>query len=1065
MRFCPACGSGNEDDSSTCRSCGAALPASVPVGADERKVVTVLFSDVTGSTAMGEQLDPESLRSVMARYFAAMRSVLERHGATIEKYIGDAVMAVFGLPRSHEDDALRAVRAAGEMRIALQELNRELDDTWGVTISTRTGLNTGEVITGDADRRQSLVVGDAVNVAARFEQAAGPGEILIGSDTLRLVRDAVVAEPVGPLTLKGKAEPVSAWRVLEVRPSTTGWDRRLDSPLVARDHELARLRAVFERAVATSTCQVASIVGSAGIGKSRLTNELLVEVVGDARVAQGRCLPYGEGITFWPVAEILRGLAGIGDLDDRDEARAKVGAVVQPQGDGAAVCDRVAGLLGIGDETPSIQETFWAVRRLLQELAKERPLIVLFDDLHWAEPTLLDLLEYLVGWLGDIPVMLICMGRPELLEIRPGWLATQPNTTLVTLEPLSHSGIEALVHNLLDGVQVDEGSTMRISQLAEGNPLFVEETLRMLIDDGLLKFDNGGWTATRDLSHITIPPTIHALLTARLDRLAPEERATIQRASVIGREFWWGALAELTPADLHSQVGHQLQSLSRKELIRPGQSQLIGEDVFEFAHILVQEAAYGGMPKETRAELHERLADWVERKSQEWVGEYEEILGYHLERANRARLELGPPTAHTRAQVSRAATLLASAGRRAFSRGDMPAAVNLLSRATTLSDAEDPQRLDLLPRLAFALMETGDFERLMEVVVEARQAATMSGDPSLLSHATILELYVRLFTSPESWVEEAELEARSAIAEFERLGDHGGLAKGWSLLGLVNVTKGRFAPAQEAWERAAAHAERAGERRDQLEALSWALLSTWAGPTPLAEGLHRCHAVLEAAGTDHKARATAMFMRALLEVGLGNIREARRLIGQARALLEEVAMTTWMAGPMTQVVGLVELTAGDPATAERALRWGDETLQTIGEVGWRPTLVALLAEAVYEQGRHDEAGVLAKACQDMAGSDDVWSQVLWRTVTGKVLARRGQADEGERLAREAVDLAASTDSLPIQGEVLLGLAEVLELTGRAQEASHTARQAVAVFERKGDTQAARSRTGHLNLTA
>ena len=326
MRFCPTCGSSNEDDRSTCRSCGATLSASVPVGSDERKVVTVLFSDVTGSTAMGEQLDPESLRRVMARYFAAMRSVLERHGATVEKYIGDAVMAVFGLPRSHEDDALRAVRAAGEMRVALQELNRELDDTWDVTISTRTGLNTGEVITGDADRRQSLVVGDAVNVAARFEQAAGPGEILIGNDTLRLVRDAVVAEPVGPLTLKGKAEPVTAWRVLEVRPSTTGWDRRLDSPLVARHHEMVRLRAVFERVVETSTCQVVSIVGSAGIGKSRLTNELLVEVVGDARVAQGRCLPYGEGITFWPVVEIVRGLAGIGDLDDRDEARGKVGA-------------------------------------------------------------------------------------------------------------------------------------------------------------------------------------------------------------------------------------------------------------------------------------------------------------------------------------------------------------------------------------------------------------------------------------------------------------------------------------------------------------------------------------------------------------------------------------------------------------------------------------------------------------------------------------------------------------------------------------------------------------------
>lgn len=1063
MRLCPTCGSGNEDGRPTCQSCGAALTASVPVGADERKVVTVLFSDVTGSTAMGEQLDVESLRRVMARYFATMRSVLERHGATIEKYIGDAVMAVFGLPRSHEDDALRAVRAAGEMRVALQELNRELDETWGVTITTRTGVNTGEVITGDADQRQSLVVGDAVNVAARFEQAAGPGEILIGSVTMRLVRDAVVAEPVGPLPLKGKAGPVSAWRVLEVRPSSTGWDRRLDSTLVAREHELARLRAVFDHAVETSTCQVVTVVGAAGIGKSRLTNELIVEVVGDARVAQGRCLPYGEGITFWPVVEILRGVAGIGDLDDRDDARAKVRATVPSEGDGAAICDRVAGLLGLSDETPSLQETFWAVRRLLQELARERPLIVLFDDLHWAQPTLLDLLEYLAGWLGNVPAVLMCMARPELLEIRPGWLGNQPNATLLMLEPLNHSGIEALVRNLLDGAQVDDESTMRLSQLAEGNPLFIEETLRMLIDEGLLKCDGGSWTATRDLSRISIPPTIHALLSARLDRLAPEERATIQRASVIGREFWWGALAELTPPELRGQVGHQLQSLTRKELIRPGESQLVGEDVFEFAHILVQEAAYGGMPKETRADLHERLADWVERKSQDWAGEYEEILGHHVESAYRARVELGPPNEQTRAQARRAATVLASAGRRAFSRGDMPAAVNLLSRATALADSTDPQRLDLLPRLAFALMETGDFERLMEVVSEARQAATVSGDPSLQSHATILELYVRLFTSPESWVEEAEREARSAIAEFERLGDHGGLARGWSLLGLVNVTKGRFAPAREAWERAAAHAEQAGEQRDQLEALSWAVLSTWAGPAPLSQGLQQCQLLLEAAGTDHKGRATAMFMRALLEAGLERVDEARRLIGQAKALLEEVAMTTWMAGPMTQMAGLVELAAGDPAAAERALRWGDETLQEIGEMGWRATLVALLAEAVYEQGRYEEAGALTEACQEMSGGDDVWSQALWRTVRAKVLARRGAIDEAERLAREAVDIASATDSLPVQGEVLLGLAEVLQLSGRDHEASQTAREAVAVFERKGDTQAPLTRTRHLHL--
>lgn len=1054
MRVCPTCGAGNDDGEETCLRCGGPLTPSAPVAADARRTVTILFSDVTGSTVMGEQLDPESLRRVMTRYFAAMRSVLERHGATIEKYIGDAVMAVFGMPQSHEDDALRAVRAAGEMREALDELNRELQGRWGVTITTRTGVNTGEVITGDADQRQSLVVGDAVNVAARLEQAAEPGDVLIGSSTMRLVRDAVVAEPAGPLSLKGKTEPVSAWRVLEIRPATAGWNRRLDSPLVERERELTRLRQVYDTAVETSTCQVVSVIGPAGIGKSRLTNELLVDAVGEARVAQGRCLPYGEGITFWPVVEVVRGLAGIGELDDGDAARGKVDALLEADGDAPAVCERIAALLGRGESMPSVQETFWAVRRLLQELGKRQPLIVLFDDLHWAEPTFLDLVEYLAGWLQAVPVTLVCMGRAELLEIRPGWLSTLPNATLLPLEPLAPPGIEALIRNLLDGAHLDDQARTRIAQLAEGNPLFVEETLRMLVDDGALQVANGAWTTTRDLSTISIPLTIQALVTARLDRLAPEERATVQRASVIGRQFWWGALAELTPPELRGRVGHQLQSLTRKELIRPGQSQLIGEDVFEFTHILVQEAAYRGMPKEARADLHERLADWVERRSQDWSGEYEEILGYHLEQAYRCWLDLGLPTAHTEEQRRRAATVLASAGRRAFTRGDMPAAVKLLSRAASLLQGAEPERIDVLPRLAFALMETGDFERLMDVVAETQETAAACRDERLLSQATILQLYIRLFTSPDSWAEEAEREARSAIAAFEQLGDHGGLAKGWSLLGLVKVTKGRFAQAQEAWERAAEHAERSGERRDQLEALGWVLLSMWAGPTPVEEGLQRCRLVLEQAGTDHKARASAMFMRALLEAELGNVAEARQLIAQARALLQEVAMTVWMAGPLTQMAGLVELSAGDPAAAERELRWGYETLQEIGEMAWRPTLVAFLARAVYEQGRYQEAGELATACQDTAGGDDVWSQVLWRSITARVLAREGADEEAESTARASLELAAATDSLQLRGDALLGLAEVLDLAGRTSEAAEAAQQAIATFERKGDREAA-----------
>jgi class 3 adenylate cyclase/tetratricopeptide (TPR) repeat protein len=1066
VEVCRDCGTANRAGEVRCHACGSALGEPPPTSAEMRRIITILFSDVTGSMLMGEQLDPESLRRVMARYFSEMTSVLERHGATVEKYIGDAVMAVFGLPVAHEDDALRAVRAAAEMRGALRVLNDELERTWGVRIRTRTGLNTGEVLAADADLRQSLVVGDAVNVAARLEQAAEPGDILIGESTFRLVRDAVSAEPVGPLDVKGKSEPVPAWRVVEVLPSVTGWSRRLDSPLVGREAELDRLRDSFDQVRRASTSRVVTLMGGAGIGKSRLTAEFLLELADVARVAQGRCMPYGEGITFRPVAEILREVAGTSESTPSDETRARVDDLLGTADDAPVVAERLVNLLNIDEgATASIQETFWAVRRLLEVMGAASPVVIVLDDIQWAEPTLLDLIEYLTDWLGAVPVMILCLARPELLDARPGWLEARANASMLALEPLPPGGIERLIGNLVDEADLAEGARQRITEIAEGNPLFVEETLRMLVDDGLLQLIDDRWTAVGDLSDPFIPPTIHALITARLDRLAPDERAIIERASIVGREFWWGAVSDLAPPELQKDVTRLLQSLSRKELIRPGQSNLPGEDAFEFTHILVRDAAYQAIPKETRADLHELLADWIERRTRGSPIDHEEIVGYHLEQVFRSRVELGPVSERTEEQGRRAAALLGASGRRAFSRGDMPAAVNLLSRAASLLPADDPLRLDVLPRLAFSLMEIGDFERLMSVVGETKETATTLDDPQMLAHATILELYIRLFTSPGSWAEEAEREAHAAIATFERAGDDSGLAKSWSLLGLVNVTNGRFAPAQAAWEEAAEHASDAGEERDALDALSWVLLTLWAGPAPVEHGLRRSHEIQERAGTDHKGRASAMFMRAVFEVARGHVEGARQLIAQARALLQEVALTVWMAGPLTQMAGIVELSAGDPAAAERELSWGYETLSEVGEMAWQHTLIALLAEAVYDQGRYDEAEELARRSEEMAGGEDVWSQVLWRRVVARVGAHRDELDEAETLIGEAIDLAEATDSLQLRGLASMGLAEVLELAGRPTEAAAAVHEAVDVFERKGDIQSARSAGARLEHRA
>jgi class 3 adenylate cyclase/tetratricopeptide (TPR) repeat protein len=1047
--ICPNCGSPNVAGAPICQSCGATLSATPPPATGARKVVTVLFSDVTGSTDLGQRLDPESVRQLLGRYFEEMRSVIERHGGTVEKFIGDAVHAVFGVPRLHEDDALRAVRAAVEMREALGKLNREFEAAWGTSISTRTGVNTGDVIAGDPERTHSLVVGDTVNVAARLEQSAEPGEILIGEATLRLVRDAVVVEPLGGLSLKGKTEPVPAWRLLEVYPGAPGWTRRLDSPLVGREHELALLQESLELVTASPGCQVVTVMGVAGSGKSRLANEFLSRLGGRARVVKGRCLAYGEGITFWPIVESVRDAAGISTQDSSEEAHRKVMELLPSTDDAPLVGERLAALLGLHPAMPGIQETFWAVRKLFEGLAAGRPLIALFDDIHWGESTFLDLLEYLGDWIRETPVLIICLARPELLEERPGWMTAKTNATLLALNPLTEAESDGLIVNLVGGADLDREARSRIAEVAEGNPLFVEETLRMLVDDGHLRRSNGQWVLARDLSSLSIPVTLHALLGARLEMLESEERAVIERASVVGRVFWWTAVSELSPEELKPNVGRYLQSLMRKELIRPDYTYLGQEDAFRFAHILIRDAAYNGLPKAVRADLHERLVDWIQERSRDRPGEFEEIIGYHLEQAHRTLLELGPMTERVGAVGIRAAVPLKSAGRRAFARGDMPAAVNLLSRAASLLPESHPERLELLPELAFALLETGDLARLQSVVAETSELASASGDAGLQGRAVILGLWMRLFTNPEGWAEEAQREAGRVISDFDKLGDERGLARGWSLLGLVHFAMGHFGEAEGAWEKASIHARRAGDHRDELESLSWVPLSVWAGPTPAEEGIRRCQEILDRAQGDKKAISTALFVQAELEAGQGHLEEARTLIARARALLEEVALTVWSAGPLAQFAGLVELWAGDPVAAEQVLRWGYDQLSGIGEMAWLPTVAGILAECLYEQERYDEADELTRSTEEAAGTEDIYSQVLWRTVRAKVLAQRGQVEEAERLAGESVALAGGTDFLQLHARALMNQAEVLLLSGRSPVAQPAIREAIRLFEAKG----------------
>ena len=452
-----------------------------------------MFMDAVGSTGAGEQADPETLRKVMSRYFEEIKGAIEHHGGTIEKYIGDAVMAVFGVPAVHEDDALRAVRAAADIRDGLAKLGHQLRGERGLAIEWRTGINTGEVVAGDAGTGQRFVTGDAVNVAARLEQAAGPAEILIGGATRRLLRDSVTVEPVEPITAKGKSEPLEAYRLVAVGSAGSEPGRRLEGPMVGRERPRRLLADAFDQVRIERVCHLFTVLGAAGVGKSRLVREFLSDIGADATVLRGRCLSYGEGITYWPIAEVIREATGVGDDEDDDALAARLGALIDTQHDRAKAVARLGDVLGQFDSAAGPEETAWAVRILLESVARERPVVLVLDDLHWAEPTLLDLVEHLVDWISDAPILLICIARQELLEARPNWGGGKAYATTLTLEPLNAGESRELVGELLGKVNLGEHLERRIAGASEGNPLFVEELIGMLIDNGRLVPQNSGW--------------------------------------------------------------------------------------------------------------------------------------------------------------------------------------------------------------------------------------------------------------------------------------------------------------------------------------------------------------------------------------------------------------------------------------------------------------------------------------------------------------------------------------------------------------------------------------------
>jgi tetratricopeptide (TPR) repeat protein len=708
---------------------------------------------------------------------------------------------------------------------------------------------------------------------------------------------------------------------------------------------------------------------------------------------------------------------------------------------GRIVAARIAQLIGVAEGVATVPETAWAIRHFLAAHAADRPLVILVDDIHWAEPTLLDLLAGLPAAIEDAPILLLCVARPDLLESRSDWEPT------VRLEPLAGSDVDELLASLLG--EAPASVRARVSQASAGNPLFVEELVAMLRDDGVLRRANGSWALERELDSVALPVSLNALLGARLDRLDDDLRGILERGAIEGEVFHRGAVVELSAAEARASVADDLEALAGKEFLRPGEASFVGEAAFRFRHILVREAAYGATAKKLRAALHERFAGWLDRVADERMTEYEEILGYHLEQSFRYRAELGPVDDEARAIGARAADRLASAGRRALARGDVGAATNLLGRAATLFPTGSREKIVLLPDLVEARYEAGRIEGVEALLEEGIHAAEALGDEHLSALAHVQRAWLKAHADPRGWSERALAEAERAIPVFERLGDDDALGRACDVIHSVYWLRGQLAAARAAAERGLLHAERAGNERQQGRHRIVRTASAYFGFTPLDEVDEELERDLEWA-----RRTGSLWLEALCVQALGTHHAARgdlvkgeQLIARGMSILADLGMRLDVAG---LVVNWIWVVTDDPVTAEAHLRESHELLAEAGEKGYLSTVAANLAQALYLQGRYDEAEEMLLAGAEAGASDDVSTQVLTRSVRAKILARRGLPEEAEGLAREAVALAAETEYVDLRGESLLALGEVLSLAGRLDEAAEVVQKALDLWEAKGN---------------
>ncbi|HEX2495282.1 MAG TPA: adenylate/guanylate cyclase domain-containing protein [Gaiellaceae bacterium] len=962
----------------------------------ERKLATVLFVDLVGSTALVTGTDPEVARRRVQQYFDKVSHCVMTHGGLVEKFAGDAVMAAFGIPQAHEDDAERAVRAALGILDSVRELG----------LDVRIGIESGEVVVDDASE-STFATGEAVNIAARLQQAAPVNSIMIGPGAHRLTLGRFEVEDEGPVEIRGRAEPVWAWRVICVaggrfRPGVR------QAPLVGREAELELLENTYNRAVRDRRAHLFTIYADPGVGKSRLANEFVGSLEG-ATVLFGRALPYGEGVTYSALSDMVKTAAGIADDDPLDDALEKLRDCCPDE----AVADLLAlasGVLEAVKGERNQQEIAWAASEWAEKLAEPQPLVLVFEDIHWAEDALLELIEHMSTWVKNVPILLLCLARPELLDLRPGWSGGRVRATAIELEPLGRTDSEAMIEALLDG-ELGSGARQALLDKTEGNPLFVEETVRMLSEA------NGAGIER-------IPDTLQALIAARIDHLPPGGKELLQGAAVMGRIFWKGALGDLVLEG--TDIDPLLEDLHLREFVLPeARSTISGEDAFKFKHVLIREVAYGGLSKAARAGYHQRFAEWLRKRAGE---ELLEVRAYHLDHATALLAELdGSPPAKL---ATEAAAALEEAGRRALAREANATARKLLVRAVELEPTVERRF-----QAARAAWRMSEFPVVSPEMQEVLKLAREAGDKDLEARALAALAEVSILR--EGDVSRGEELAREALEVAER--DESKVLA-LDVLNTVAWWRGRLTEgegyAQEQLE-IARRLERADLESEAL--LLVARVYTSRQEDDRAEPLiERAKALAEESGS-LTARAHAYMQSGQLYGWRRRDEEALEEYERARELFAEVGAATHLAKAMLRIASTVRR-AGDLEEAEKLAREGIRILKPLEDRGTLCEVQRFLAEVLLDQGRLDEAELYALKAVETVGPQDVSSQASTKTSLALVRATQGRDEEAEALLRESIEILERSEYSRFLSDPLEAMIQFLEERGRFEE--------IASFERR-----------------